>query len=92
MITGWPNSFCNCGWMLRMATSVPPPAGNGTTTVMARLGQLWACADGKPMHVAAIPRKTASECLRDKEWVKVGTVAPQILNDSLIVEMEPAEH
>jgi hypothetical protein len=44
------------------------------------------------MHVAAIPRKTASECLRDKEWVKVGTVAPQILNDSLIVEMEPAEH
>ncbi|MNV87576.1 hypothetical protein D3C71_1817120 [compost metagenome] len=79
MITGWPSSFCSWDWMLRIATSVPPPAGNGTTMVMARLGHSCAWASGVSMQtaVAAVPRQTAIACRRVNGERRLDTMAPR---------------
>ena len=57
--------------MMRAATSVEPPGGNGTTKVSWRVGKLCACAYGTAM--AAIAASTAAAttffiCLPQIAW------------------------
>jgi hypothetical protein len=40
----------------RPMASVPPPAANGTTSVMVRLGQVWAAAGMAACEAARAPR------------------------------------
>src|SRR4029077_1994211 len=43
-ITGWPSAAPILSAMMRAATSVEPPGGNGTISVIGRDGKLSACA------------------------------------------------
>src|SRR5215470_11014301 len=51
MMTCWPSSSVSGGAKIRPTTSIGPPAGNGTTMVMGRLGQ--SCALAGPAQASA---------------------------------------
>jgi hypothetical protein len=39
--TGWPSRAASFSATTRPMASVPPPAANGTTRVIVRVGQVW---------------------------------------------------
>src|SRR5215211_6379597 len=53
MMTGWPSNGRMRSAMMRATTSVDPPGGNGTTSVMVRAGQVWPCASMMPANAAS---------------------------------------
>ena len=52
-MTGWPRMGRIFSAMMRAATSVEPPGGNGTTKVICRDGKLCACAPARPAIMAS---------------------------------------
>src|SRR5215510_12712658 len=59
MITGWPRIGRIFSAMMRAVTSVEPPGGNGTISVIWRDGKVCACA---PPAIAAASATTAISC------------------------------
>src|SRR6267378_8453914 len=54
MISDWPSTLPICSVTIRATTSLGPPAGNGTTTVMGRDGKVSASASsGAPPKPSA---------------------------------------
>src|SRR3954468_10976520 len=53
MMTGWPRIGRIFSAMMRGATSVEPPGGNGTTKVICRDGKVCACALARPATMAS---------------------------------------
>src|SRR3954453_4112542 len=52
-ITAWPRIGRIFSAMMRAATSVEPPGGNGTTSVICRDGKVCACALARPATMAS---------------------------------------
>src|SRR6185436_1926523 len=52
-MTGWPRIGRIFSAMMRAATSVEPPGGNGTTEVICRDGKVCACAPARPATMAS---------------------------------------
>src|SRR5436305_12813545 len=53
MMTAWPRIGRIFSAMMRAATSVEPPGGNGTTRVICRDGKVCACAPARPATMAS---------------------------------------
>src|SRR6476660_2062999 len=53
MTTGCPHFWVSCSARMRAPVSVPPPGGNGTTSVTGRVGQAWPKAQAAARHSAA---------------------------------------
>src|SRR5258705_10232202 len=53
MMTAWPRMGRIFSAMMRAATSVEPPGGNGTTSVICRDGNVCACAPARPETIAS---------------------------------------
>ena len=54
MMIGWPSVSPSVGCRMRAEHSIGPPAANGTTMLIGRLGQSWACTpDASAANAAA---------------------------------------